>query len=156
MGKPGYKKPGKVTDLPRGKHLCLFPTLSRLVLAPLVCKFERVGTQRVSALCSSLRPHLPFPNSTSSRLVPDGIRFHRGRILGTSGCRASMERLTLAGECEFYVRVSIFIRKGERTEFQRSSPPPTLGSFSFRARRNDTLPGLGIFGRDLPLGKGGR
>lgn len=37
-------------------------------------------------------------------------------------------------------------------EFQRSLPP-TLGSFSFQARHNDTLQGLGIFGRDSPKGE---
>lgn len=62
------------------------------------------------------------------------------------------ERLTLAGECEFYVRVSIFIRKGVRTGIP-TFLPPTLGSFSFRARHNDTLQGLGIFGRDSPKGE---
>lgn len=50
--------------------------------------------------------------------------------------RASMERLTLAGEREFYESaVSIFIRKGWKMD-GNSSP---RRSFSFRAGRNDTF-----------------
>lgn len=61
--------------------------------------------------------------------------FIGGRILGTSGWRgvawrASMERLTLAGEREFYeYAVSIFIRKG----WERMGIPTILPGVLFRS-----------------------
>lgn len=94
----GYKKPGKVTDLSpkrRGKHLCLFPTPSPL--PPRVQIWTGGNSARQRPLLLSLHP---IPLSQTRRLAGwyrMVFAFIGGRILATSGCRASMGTSNVGG-----------------------------------------------------------